>query len=61
MTHDYTVQRLREKIAKECDHVDILDPDPLSVEVWRIDGMRELKIVDVVFDEGVISIEVREV
>lgn len=61
MAHDFTVQKLREKIVRECNRVDILNPDPLPVEVWTQAGGREFEILDVLFDDGVISIEVREV
>jgi hypothetical protein len=61
MAHDFTVQRLREKIASECEDVGIREPDPLPVEVWTQAGGREFEILDVIFDDGVISIEVREV
>jgi hypothetical protein len=56
-----TVKDLREKIIAELTDVGINEPDPIPVEVWTQRSGREFKIVDVIFDDGVISIEVEEV
>lgn len=61
MEHEYTVKKLREKIASEFDKMGIQGGDDFPVEVWTQASGREFKIADVIFDDGVISIEVEEV
>lgn len=59
-SHTFTVEKLRDKIIEEAEKVGV-DVTNRPVEVWTAAGGREFAITDVVFDDGVISIEVREV
>lgn len=58
--HTFTVEKLRDKIIEEAEKIGV-DVTNLPVEVWGQGTGREFAITDVVFDDGVISIEVEEV
>lgn len=60
MPHEFTVAKVREGITIALNEAG-LEGDGFPVEVWTGNGMRELEIVDVVFDDGAIVLEVREV
>lgn len=57
----FTVKRLRERLDAELETAGASGSDGMLVEVWTRSGGHKYSISDVVFDDGVISIEVEPV